>query len=200
MNIDNILTFHNPNFPKAWFVEQAKWHKEQDLLIQGDYGVCSMIGDTNKGCFIGCTFPNKHQDGYNMAGICPQLLYLFDKYFEKTKNHLSLPLWVWENMPEGVDSFEIFSKFMGEMLINPDCSAYGKNNVTDKYLKIVSDLYLSDCKDKYKKVTAYATNTKFYTASYAAANAAAYSSYAATAAAYENQLELLKKVILSFKK
>ncbi len=213
MNVNNILTFSGEK-TKEQLVELAKYHRDMDLLVQGEYGKYSNLGDMNTGCSVGCMFPNKHRDGYKVAGVCPQILYLVDKYFEKQdkKDAIEFHVWFWENLPENVDSFEIFSQFMGKMLIDESCGAFGKSKESDIYLKKVSDLYLSNCKDLslFKKAAddaAYATYAYAYAAddAYAAyaAYAAADDAYAAAAGddkkqAFKNQINLFKEIILTF--
>jgi len=204
MNENKVLTFHEA--PKSHFVELAKYH-----------------GEMNNGCRVGCMFPNRHKDGYEVAGVCPQLLYLVDKYFEKQelKAAADWHVWFWENMPEGVDSWDIFSDFMSQMLISPECGVYGKSDVSDKHLNIVSKLYKNrGTKEDFVAATAacayaaaaggtyaYAATataataaTAAYAAVYAAPAAAdaAYAADAAAADAYAAQLTLLKSVILSY--
>ena len=198
MNTNDILTFSGSK-TKAQIVEMAKYHRDMDLLIQGEYGKYCEIGQNNKGCSVGCMFPNKHSDGYSIAGVCPQLLYLVDKYFEKQdkQDAIDFHVWFWENLPEGIDSFELFSQFMGKMLIDPNCGAFGKSEKSDKHLLDVSKLYLDNCKDSSK----YAYADAAYAAAYAdAAYAAAYAAAAARKSAFQSQIALFKEVIIGFQK
>lgn len=106
---NKMLSFHNKQEVKDFYLKRVKMHREADEIIKGVYW------EDGRGCGIGCTVHSrKHYSYETELGITWRLALVEDSLFEKLPNDLAkeFPIQFLEAMPIGVDTNIIFKKFI----------------------------------------------------------------------------------------
>ena len=209
MKLSTLKTFENCRFSKAAAVAMAKNHIEHGLLMKKTYGKFIKDGEPStednpiQACSVGCMGGSgKHGAFPGFFGISEAVAYLMDTLFEscpKQEEANEFHLAVWEAMPEGVSPDLLVAKFLEQMLIDPECGAFGRSADSDRHLTVVSGLFADYKFATVEQFTAAADAARADAAraayaARAAADAAARAAYAAYAA-YAAQRQLFLKVL-----
>ena len=191
-----MRAYHGDPKLKSLMVKEVKWHRDQDLIVQGTYGNSNEVG--SKFCAVGCAIdslnrklgknlPNQgHKYLEEELGIPEALTQLWDSIFEKLPEEraLDFPLQFIKAIPVGADLSLVAPKFivfvLEDCLVNADDD--GKKAIQQTiglWLKVIDN----------KKVTSAdwsaawsaaesAAESAAWSATWSAAESAAYGRYA----------------------
>lgn len=128
-----LAAFNNDPALKAMMIEEAVKHRLADEFVQGDYG-SEFPGGKFKGCDIGCTIRSlnlrlgksfsysSHGDVAAQLGFPVQLVYLFDRFFERLPEglHLTWQERHWAAIPVGADVTRAVQKYFIWAISDPE--------------------------------------------------------------------------------
>ena len=150
----NLIAYKNDPKLKAMLVKEIAWHKEQDMIIQGEYG---KENGKWRGCAVGCSIHSlnlklktsyrydDHSVYESALGIPIVLARLEDRIFEglDKKIALNFPLQFAKAINVGADLSMISYKFLHWLLIDKKNGVINftkKDNVI-KSIEDVADLF-----------------------------------------------------------
>jgi hypothetical protein len=150
-----MKAYHGDKKLKSLMVKEVKWHRDQDLIIQGTYGDSTKSG--SKFCAVGCAIdslnrklgknlPNQgHKHLEEELGIPEALTRLWDSLFEKLPKELAIdfPLEFIKAIPVGADLSLVAPKFivfvLKDCLVNADDNGKKAINQTiGLWLKVIA--------------------------------------------------------------
>ena len=188
-----MLSYHNDQSIKDFYLARVRAHAEADELIHGVYW------QDGTGCAVGCTVHSGSHAAYEKELGIPRLLArLEDGIFEGMANGRSKqwPEQFLSAITVGRDLSLVWPRFAVWLMTDARWGMlqYAKNKASKKAIQDVADAYQSVVNGEKKEIDWYTLRSAAY-AAYAADAAAyaAYAAYAADAAAYAAAVRFSKR-------